>query len=68
MVNAPVVVLPYFKEVFVFESDASGYGLGAVLMQHQNHVAYFSYSLTKREQLTPIYERELMTIVMVVQR
>lgn len=35
MINALVLALPNFQEQFIIESDASGYGFGAVFMQSQ---------------------------------
>lgn len=68
MVSAPVVTLPNFKEKFCVEADASGFGLGAVLMQQQKPIAYFSKALSEKKQQKPIYERELMAIVMAIQK
>lgn len=48
MIEAHVLKLPDFKETFVIKTDTSGYGLGVVLMQHQNPIAFFSYGLKEK--------------------
>ncbi|RVW36299.1 Retrovirus-related Pol polyprotein from transposon 297 [Vitis vinifera] len=59
--------LELIRQLFIVEIDASGYGLGAVLMQTQRLVANFSQVLSVKERQKSIYEKELMAIVLVVQ-
>lgn len=68
MVTMPTLALLDFNIPFVIETDASGFGLGAVLTQNQRPLAYFSQHLSPNAHLKAVYERELMVIVLVVQK
>ena len=46
LTHAPLLQLPDFNKTFELECDASGIGLGGVLLQDGKHVAYFSEKLS----------------------
>ncbi|PKU67757.1 hypothetical protein MA16_Dca013787 [Dendrobium catenatum] len=68
MTTIPVLALPDFTQTFIVKTDASGYGLGAVLMQNRRPIPYFRQVLAARARLKSVYERELMVIVLAIHK
>lgn len=58
--------IPNFEKEFILYTDASGYGIGAILMQEENGkeliLEYASRSLTKEEKNYGISEKEALAI------
>ncbi|GKB11623.1 putative reverse transcriptase domain-containing protein [Tanacetum coccineum] len=61
--NAPVLALPDGPEDFVVYCDALGLGLGCVLMQRVNVIAYASRKLKIHEKNYTTYDLELGAVV-----
>ena len=50
LTSAPMLALPDFSQPFLVETDASGTGIGAVLMQNGHPLAYLSRALGPRSR------------------
>ncbi|KAA0056274.1 transposon Tf2-1 polyprotein isoform X1 [Cucumis melo var. makuwa] len=68
MTTIPMLALSDWSLPFVVETDASGSGLGAVLSQNGHPIAFFRQKLSPRVQTKSIYKRELMVVVLAVQK
>ena len=68
MTTTPVLALPDFNRPFIIEADASGVGIGAVLMQNGRPLAYTSKTLSPSHQNMSVYDKEMLAIVHAVTR
>ncbi|XP_070029666.1 uncharacterized mitochondrial protein AtMg00860-like [Nicotiana sylvestris] len=66
LTSAPVLALPNYALSFIVETDASGTGIGVVLMQTGHPIAFISKGLAPRHMALSVYEKELLTLVFVI--
>jgi hypothetical protein len=63
MTTAPILAMPNFKLPFTLEADASGYGIGAVLMQNGRPISFISKSLGPKAVALSTYDKEALAIL-----
>jgi hypothetical protein len=57
MSTFPVLSLPDFSQSFILECDASGEGVGIVLMKNKHHISYESHKLRGPKLLYNLYDK-----------
>lgn len=68
VISPPVLELLEFSKTFTIECDASERGIGAVVMQQGQPTAFLSRALKGRALDLSTYEKELLALVVAVQK
>ena len=57
MTEASVLALPDYSQDLIVETDASGKGIGAVLMQNGHPIAFISKAISNKHQSLSAYDK-----------
>jgi hypothetical protein len=67
LTHAPLLQLPDFGKTFELKCDASGIGIGGVLLQEGKPIAYFSEKFSGSSLNYSMYDKELYALVRVLE-
>jgi hypothetical protein len=67
LTHAPLLQLPDFGKTFELECDASGIGIGGVLLQESKLIAYFSEKMSRSSLNYSTYDKELYALVRILE-
>jgi hypothetical protein len=68
MITSPILKLPDFTLPFILETDASGSGVGAVLIQDGRPIAFHSQALRQKAAVQSIYHKEALVILQALKK
>jgi hypothetical protein len=68
MTTTPVLARPNFNLPFILETNASGSGIGAILMQQGRPIAYYSQALGLEASAQSTYYKEALAILEALKR
>jgi hypothetical protein len=68
MTRTPVLALPNFQKTFAVETDACQNGIGAILMEKSQPIAYLSKALGEKHKHLSIYEKEFLTLIIAMEK
>jgi hypothetical protein len=66
--RTPILVLSDFKKTFQVRCDTSGVAIGAVLIQDNKFVAYFSEKLNDTKRKYSMYDTEFYAIIQALEK
>lgn len=64
----PVLCLPNFTKPFIIECDASNSSVGVILMQENRPIAYFSQTIKRKNSPLSTHEKEILALVLAIQK
>ena len=66
--TTPILALPNIQQPFEIETDASGYAMGAILMQYRKPICYHSETFNQVVVNYPTYDTKLNALVKSVKK